>query len=229
MKPVIGITPTINEHRYALNLDYVSSLLPAESIPLILPYCDLKENSLAFGSIFDGIVLSGGGDVAPHLYNRTVEEKTESVICERDEFEIKLFLWAVKRQVPVLCICRGLQLMNVAQGGTLCQHVTGHSQSGERNETSHKVNITRETTLYDVYNTDTLSVNSFHHQSIDKLGNNLIVNAVSQDGVLEGVELFGDSFALGVQWHPESFGKGSLVGKIFPYFVEVCKYYAKQR
>lgn len=221
MKAVIGITPTLSTdtlahgtfHRYALARTYTDVVIAAGAVPMILPS---NENDLdPILDRVDGLLLSGGGDIDPARFNdTTVHPKTYGISDERDAFEIAAFRAAVERDLPTLCICRGIQVMSVAQGGTLHQHIpddvpdeVGHRQneSGKtRDEMGHGVRLAEgQHLLRSILGKDALEVNSFHHQAVASPGDDLQVVATSSDGVIEALCHPGLRFGLGVQWHPE--------------------------
>ncbi|HWR50145.1 MAG TPA: type 1 glutamine amidotransferase [Bryobacteraceae bacterium] len=144
-----------------------------------------------------GLVLTGGGDVDPALYGEHAGDRIEHVSRERDDLEISLIQEAYARDLPVLGICRGLQILNVARGGTLLQHVDGHKN------VEHGVAAVPESTLAVCIGADEYTVNSRHHQAIGRVAPDLVVTAMSADGIIEAVEDPERRFVLAVQWHPE--------------------------
>jgi putative glutamine amidotransferase len=215
MRPTIGVTVGYDERRAGLFLlrhDYVRSIEQAGGLPILLAP-GRPEDAPEFLDRVQGLVLSGGSDVDPALYGEAPHPKLGKVIRERDDFELALTREAVARDMPLLAICRGHQVLNVAMGGTLIQdipsEVTGgleHDPRRERWERAHPVDIYEGTRLRDILKRGTVSVNSFHHQAIGRLGGGLVVSARSgEDRLVEGVELKARRFVLGVQWHPEAF------------------------
>ncbi len=190
--------------------DYARGVIEAGGIPVHLP---IDVDPAAVIDRLDGIVLSGGADIAPVRYGAEQHPAVTIVETERDDFEFDLLGQAIGAEIPVLGICRGLQLLNVHQGGTLVQHVEAHSRYDiAASAAAHTVSLSPGSQLADIYAdsyADTsvdgsrsgLSVNSLHHQTIDRLGDGLAVAATSDDGVIEAIEL-GDSI-IAVQWHPE--------------------------
>ncbi len=152
-----------------------------------------------------GLLLTGGSDVNPSRYGEPAHPKTETPEDDRDQMEFDLLHQAIAARVPVFAICRGLQLLNVAQGGTLQQHIEGHVMR-TRNKAlpAHSVSIENESQLARIAGAQQMSVNSRHHQAIGKLGKNLRATAYSEDQVIEAVELDAPGFVLAVQWHPEN-------------------------
>ena len=158
------------------------------------------ENPEALDGI-EGIVLSGGSDMNPLRYEQPPHSETQPPDDSRDEREVAAVLAAVQKRLPLLAICRGLQVMNVALGGTLHQHISGHQQRGVPD--AHSTRVESSSRLADIVCAAEYSVNSRHHQAADRIGHGLVVTARSTDGVIEAVEMPACRFALGVQWHPE--------------------------
>jgi putative glutamine amidotransferase len=158
----------------------------------------------SFESI-SGLVLTGGSDLNPALYGQTPHPKTTDVDSERDQFELMALGWAVSAGIPVLCICRGMQLLNVFAGGTLFQDIPNHvvRTPEDPGRPVHTITIERDSQLRRIIETDTMLVNSRHHQAVDKLGRGLAVSALAPDGTVEAIEMDGPNLVLGVQWHPE--------------------------
>jgi putative glutamine amidotransferase len=151
---------------------------------------------------FSGLMLAGGSDIDPALYGETAGPQTEAADTERDHLECALFREALERDLPVLGICRGLQLMNVAMGGALVQHIDGHKCPKQREV--HAVRIAPGSHLESILGAGEYPVNSRHHQCAARLGARLRVTAAAPDGVVEALELPEARFVLAVQWHPEA-------------------------
>ena len=239
-KPLIGVTcnfmrdlpDTVSEGIAApfqswelIAQDYVDAVAKGGGIPVLLP---VHSGGIEVLSRIDGVILSGGHDVSPMLYGQRPSEKCGKLDAERDEFEIEIIKEALKLKLTVLGICRGLQILNVALGGTNCQDLQdeGHLKhtiwTGDRRNGTHKVEIIEETPLYDVFKTKEVWVNSFHHQSVLNLTPPLKPCAVScDDGVIEGAYIPGED-VLAVQWHPEMMYGNALQERIFSYFVQRC-------
>ena len=220
MRPVIGITPSPQHdefshgdfYRFAMSDTYVRAVTAAGGVPIVLPpQKGIAEDLL---DAIDGLLLSGGADVAPSRYgDADTHPDTYGVDPLRDEFEIELIAGARKRDMPVFCICRGIQILNVALGGTLYQHVpeqvpsdTPHRQHEAgipKEEIAHAVVPTPGGVLDQIFGHSPVGVNSFHHQAIREVADGLVVEAVSDDGLIEAVSVPGYRFMLGVQWHPE--------------------------
>lgn len=217
MKPVIGITPSpmVDEHRgerNTLSINYSNAVLAAGGVPIILPPQTGNDEEIL--SIVDGLLFSGGGDIRPDIYgDRDYHPKTYGIHDQRDNLELPLIRAAIARDFPVLCICRGIQVLNVALGGTLYQDVADqfeaqihHSQSElsiPASQPSHEVQLTPGSLAASVYGTESVRTNSFHHQSLKDVPNELVVVGRAPDGTIEAVERPASRFVLGVQWHPE--------------------------
>jgi putative glutamine amidotransferase len=220
MKPVIGITPSPIEdqqphglfYRYALSTNYSEAVEAAGGIPIILP--PQQGNVDEILDMVDGLLLSGGGDVRPDRYGDAyVHNKTYGIHDLRDELELQLVRGAIERDLPMLCICRGIQVLNVALEGTLIQDIAGeygtqiehrqHENGISSSEPSHEVRAERDSLLADVYEADTIQTNSFHHQALKDISPELRTIATAPDGIIESVERPDSKWVLGVQWHPE--------------------------
>ena len=212
--PLIGITGNFGEKGCELAEGYYLSVVKAGGTPVAIPPHNDKDALLTLLDDLDGIVLSGGGDINPLLLGEEPLPQLHSVCPRRDVFELFLTREAFHRQIPILGICRGIQVMAAALGGKVYQdiYVQGkgaklkHSQDMPRYAASHSVNIEEGSLLQSTYgNKQTLAVNSFHHQAVSDPGPHLKVSALSPDGIIEAVESSEHKALLGVQWHPECF------------------------
>ncbi len=193
---------------------YSQAVSDAGGLPVNLPH---DVDPAEFVERLDGILLTGGADMNPNTYGHEIDGSVK-VDDFRDEFEFQLLDSALARQVPVLGICRGLQVINVHAGGTLHQHVPTHAvHTGDGSEPAHHVAFVPDTRLAGIYGTSR-NVNSLHHQSIDVLGRNLVVAARSDDGGIEAIERL-DAPIISVQWHPEMMATRST-DPIFRWLVE---------
>jgi putative glutamine amidotransferase len=211
---ITGITRLVSGvERTGVNASYVLSVLRGGGVPLVLSPLIGTSHNAALLEALDGLVLSGGEDVAPERYGATAHAALGDVDPVRDAFELELFRDARERELPVLAICRGIQLVNVALGGSLWQDIPSerpgalpHFQSASREARTHAVKVVPGTCLARALGATRLEVNSFHHQSIRELAPGLLVSACAPDGEIEGAESRpGESWLLAVQWHPEEF------------------------
>lgn len=152
----------------------------------------------------DGLVVSGGTDLNPALYGQSPGSNTETADDPRDAMELQLLRLALDQQLPVLCICRGLQLLNVAFGGELVQHLPSANEHVQRGVVdAHLVRTVEGSQLESICGAGEFAVNSRHHQAVSKLGEGLVISGYSSDDVVEGLEVPGHKFVVAVQWHPE--------------------------
>ena len=241
MRPLIGISCSMGQAIYSLNQDnipqlqhrlgdsYVKAITQAGGVPVLLPNnLDISTvEEIAAG--LDGFLLSGGGDVDPVLFGERPTEKLGTVTPRRDDFELALARYVIANtDKPVLGICRGIQLMNVAMGGTLHIDLPSdgklcHSLSMyPRNVRTHEISILGGTRLEQAMGVKG-RVNSFHHQAIKDLADGLMVTAVSEsDNVIEAVEVPGDRYIVGVQWHPEELTEFEEARKLFTSFIQAA-------
>lgn len=232
--PIIGIVPNMTNDIYKVNELYINSLSEnfsdfstTETItPIIFPYT--KNSINEYMNLIDGVLLTGGGDISAKYLTEPLNEKSNSINENRDAFEIEICKYAIKHNIPILGICRGMQVLNISANGSINQHIENHDQTQrglERNSPSHAVRLYENSRLYKIYNTQTLNVNSIHHQSVNNLGENFKISGVSQDGITEAIEHKINNFCIGVQWHPELLDDN----KIFNKFIESTIIYNKNR
>ena len=220
VRPVIGITGNFEDGQLRLGRGYYDSIVAAGGVPLVIPPVadtDVIINSL---SHIDGLLLSGGGDVNPLWTGEEPSPLLHGINRERDLPELLITRLAFNRQIPILGICRGIQVLATALGGKVAQDLSllkleegktliKHSQDADRNESTHTVTVGRGTILSQIYDAPKLHVNSFHHQAVSDGGPRLRVSAVAPDGVIEAVESSEYKSILGVQWHPECLAQGA--------------------
>jgi putative glutamine amidotransferase len=234
LKPIIGITsPYDNANdRYFMPKLYVESIITAGGIPLIIP--NLEDNDIRqILDKVDGLLLSGGDDIDPVYFNEEPIQAMGEITPERDRFEIALTKFALERNCPILAICRGVQVLNIAAGGTIYQDITTqfskaikHSQKAPRWYGTHKIEIKPQTKLNKLLKIDYVRVNSFHHQGIKDLGEHFVINALSLDGLIEGIESISHEFVIGAQWHPECMWvKTPLMLELFTELIAFSKGY----
>lgn len=195
---------------------YIEYVLQTGSLAALVPNITDYKMAEKYAETFDGIIFTGGGDIHPQFYDTKQHKMTgalnQTVDTTRDESELMLFKAFFAHKKPILGICRGMQLINIAMGGTLTQHIDErgikevHMNSTEKGlwyVTSHSVQVDENSRLYAITNELTFQVNSAHHQMVKKPGKDLVISAKSPQSVPEAIEYMGDQFIVGVQWHPE--------------------------
>ena len=212
-KPLIAVTPMYDskEERYVLKGAYMQMLEGLGAVPMIMPLTRDSAILEHFLDLCDGLVLSGGADIDPVHYGEVDEGLCGAISPLRDEVEIAICRMAVARDMPVLGICRGHQVLNVALGGTMYQDLKiqqgttfEHMVPNPVGGLVHRVDIAADSPLAELQGAESMTVNSRHHQAIRDVAPGLAVQATSPDGVIESVYLPGKRFIWGVQWHPES-------------------------
>ena len=219
-RPVIGITADMEEGRHFLNRVYVRAVELAGAVPVVLTASSYAVQAL---DMLDGLLLSGGGDIHGRYFGQPLHEKAGDVNTERDEAELALTKLALARDMPIFGICRGLQLLNVARGGDLVQHMEGHKQQQARDVATHKVLL--EGKLAKIMGQTEAMVNSIHHQVVDKTGTGLDICARSEDKYIEGLCARDKSFVVAVQWHPEELMTHGAQARLFEAFAAACAEY----
>ena len=235
IKPVIGLTLDHEDPGgysifpwYAMRENYFSAVVRAGGLPIALPH--EPERTKEYLSLIDGLVVTGGNfDVDPALFGAAKRHDSVSTKDRRTAFELAITRAAHTADMPALGICGGEQLMNVALGGTLIQHIPdvipnaiAHEQSNPRNEAGHAVTLKQGTMLYKIAGRVEMQVNSAHHQAVDAAAPGLKVNALAPDGVIEGIEDPARRWFVGVQWHPEfAIDAGDV--RLFDSFVAACQ------
>jgi putative glutamine amidotransferase len=216
MTPVIGLTLDSEapggyskKPWYALRQNYCDAVARAGGLPILLPH--EPELAAQYLAKIDGLLVTGGAfDVDPTLFGADTRHEKVTTKDRRTAFELAITRAAHARDLPILGICGGEQLLAVALGGTLIQHIPdevrralAHEQPNPRDEPGHAVKVTPGTLLHRIVGRDEMQVNSAHHQAVKALPDSVTINAVAPDGVIEGIEDKGRRFCLGVQWHPE--------------------------
>jgi putative glutamine amidotransferase len=207
--PVIGITtyPRDDRGRFNLPAEYVAAVQRAGGVPILVP--PIPEHAARYLDLVDGIILAGGGDIAPEHYRGSVHALNYGVDAQRDELELTLAREIMRRRQPTLAICRGMQVLNVALGGTLIEHlpaVVGESvlhRKPPRDPTPHAVRLKAGSRLAAITGVIELQPMSWHHQAIRAAAPGLEVVATAPDGTIEAVEMPGAPWLIAVQWHPE--------------------------
>ena len=231
--PLIAMTPMYNaqEEKYTLKGAYMQMLEGLGALPVIMPLTTDEAVLDRYLDLCDGLLLSGGADIDPVHYGEVNEGLCGSISPLRDEVELKLCRMAVDRDMPVLGICRGHQVLNVALGGTMYQDLKvqqgtafEHMVPDPVGGLVHEVAIVPGSPLAELQGAESMMVNSRHHQAIRDVAPGLVVQATSPDGVIESVYLPGKRFVWGVQWHPESVWEISAENrKIAEAFLQAAK------
>lgn len=231
--PLIGITTgrlfdKSKPSTFALGEAYSRAVLKAGGIPVIVPMGMPDHTAKSILSELDGIIFSGGGDVAPEFYNHTPDDRIHLIDRDRDRVETLLVIEAVQNKIPFLGICRGIQIINAALGGTLYpdvleDHPGAHKHDyypdWSRDYYAHTVRVESNTILASVVGIDELPVNSLHHQGIQTIAENLIPVAWAEDALIEACQCKDHPFGLAVQWHPECLPDDTKMQKIFSAFI----------
>lgn len=230
MKPIIGLVPLIDEKKESFWMlpGYMDGITEAGGIPVMLPLTHDEGEIEELLDHMHGILLTGGHDVSPALYNEKPLKECAQTIEERDRMEMILLKKTLERDMPVLGICRGIQFLNVFTGGTLYQDLpaqrptkTEHHQSPPYDIPVHEVTIKDDSKLFKLLGKSSIRVNSYHHQAIKDIGEDLKIMAISEDGLIEAVEMPDKRFVWAVQWHPEfAYKKDDVQRKIFEEFVK---------
>ncbi len=233
--PVIGITLDSEEPGgysslpwYALRKNYAEAVVRAGGVPVLLPH--EPEQVPAYLDMIDGLVVTGGAfDVDPSLFGAAHRHPSVVLKTRRTQFELAILNGALARDLPVLGICGGQQLLNVALGGTLIQHIPdevetplAHEQPNPRTEPGHEVAVVPDSKLGAIVGTAVIPVNSAHHQAVKQVAPGCIACAMAVDGVIEGIEDPTRRFCIGVQWHPE-YDISPADAALFRAFVEACR------
>lgn len=238
-RPLIGLTSYRLKSERGRVLDglmppYAEAVQAAGGIPVLIPLTLENDDFQELCSRMDGIVLPGGGDIDPVHYGGDQNGKIYGITPDRDRVELGIARQLVDDDQPFLAICRGHQVLNVAQGGTLFEDILDQMDGADqhayfdhpdRGHTPHTVEIMPDSWLAEIMGAQKeRPVNSLHHQGIKDLGKDLIVSAVSPDGLAEGIEIPGHRFAVGVQWHPEEMqAHDTDMANLFKAFIDACK------
>ncbi|OQY42907.1 MAG: hypothetical protein B6242_15615 [Anaerolineaceae bacterium 4572_78] len=241
-KPIIGVPcrHDISGHYEnspinAQSSPYIVAVLQADGIPFLIPL-DLNDDDLRqLYEMADGILLAGGEDIDPKFYNQSRHPKLGRTQPKRDKAEISLCQWAIKDKKPLLGICRGIQLMTVAGGGTLWQDIDSQLDTTEKhanftslgyayNHLAHEVTLMPDSSLAKALQTDKFMVNSLHHQAIQNLPESYRAIGWATDKIVEAIDLADHPLFWGVQWHPEMLvAENEIARRIFKTFVEFCQ------
>lgn len=233
-RPLIGLTPSLNddESRISLSRCFIDAIVAVGGMPVILPMTGDAALLMETVERCDGVLFTGGGDIDPRAFGQDTRPCCGGISVERDAMEIPLAkLLHARHDKPVLGVCRGEQIINVALGGTVYQDIPtdcptarlAHRQKMPARYGAHSVTIRRDTKLYSILGTESADVNSLHHQAVDQVAPELAVAALAPDGIIEAVESKTHPFYIGVQWHPEVLAATDAASQaIFRGFVQAC-------
>lgn len=212
-KPLIGVSSFADPGLTSVNLTYIKAVEKAGGVPVIIPVTNDKALLDQYLNLVDGVIMTGGEDIGPLKYfSEEPNQHLGGIAPERDDFDVMLIRSAVAKGLPLLGICRGEQLLNVAFGGTLYQDIPSqvpnaikHNQSGvaPRDYQFHSIKIEKGSVLEKVLGCDSTAVNSYHHQAVKDAAPGFKITARAKDGIVEGIEKEGNEYVYGVQFHPE--------------------------
>ncbi|WP_313894588.1 gamma-glutamyl-gamma-aminobutyrate hydrolase family protein [Psychrobacillus sp.] len=232
MKPIIGISSNLKEQVLSVSTNNIHAISEFGGVPIVLPNIE-GESVDAIANMIDGLLLTGGGDIDPTLFGEEPQPALGNITPERDVFEIALIEKMLELNKPILGICRGVQILNIAAGGNMYQDIytqsenklLQHDQKAPSTHASHFVWVMKDSLLSDIVKVDTFKVNSFHHQAVRKVPEGFEVSAIASDGTIEAIESKNHAFVIGVQWHPESLllKKEAMSSTIFQAFLHACK------
>lgn len=230
-QPVIGVFGSRTDSRamQCVRINYLTSISAAGGIPLLMPMFASQEEYIRLAEMLDGFLFSGGVDIHPSRYGERILPECGEIDTDRDESEFSAFPIFYQTKKPILGICRGIQSLCVATGGTLIQDIpsaTGtniaHQQKAPSHEMTHYVELDPASKLYEITGQDRFMVNSFHHQAVKTT--TLTVSGHSEDGIIEVIEDREHPFLIGVQWHPEYMSVSDEPSrKLFAAFVDACR------
>jgi putative glutamine amidotransferase len=230
-RPVIGVVAALERANYGawdepcvlLQYVYVQAIQRAGGMAILIPPDHaLAQNPDEILDRIDALLLAGGSDIDPALYGQDLDPETTGIVAQRDEIELALITRAIERDIPSLCICRGMQMLNIARGGTLVQHLPDlvHSDEHRRNKgtfvgNEHDVQLERGSLAAQAAGSELTMTKSHHHQAINELGEGLVVTGrSSSDDLPEAIELTDSTYVLGVQWHPEADAASQIIGSL---------------
>ena len=219
-KPLIGITPQYDpeQDRTWVQHTYLNAVSACGGVPVVIDLYAEEAMVSALCEKLDGILLTGGADIHPSHYREQIDTLCGYICCRRDRLDKILVEQAMRRRLPMLGICRGMQSINVFSGGSLYQHVSCHAKD------THDIRVVPDSLLYRILSEETLSVNSFHHQCVKAVPSGYRICAQTEAGDVEAIESVDGRFCLGVQWHPEKvFRSDPLQKRLFDAFIISCK------
>lgn len=236
-KPLIGITAGHSKNKFGLPIihllrTYVDATIAAGGIPVIIPSELSTTDWQVLYAKLDGVILSGGADIDPSIFNGEPLPNVYDIDAERDMLELAMARQVVEDEKPFLAICRGFQMLNVALGGTLYTHITDQFSDKLKHETdkdkprdyaAHEIKVEEGTRLSEILDEPILKVNSWHHQGVKDIPPLLKVTAHASDGLVEGMEIPAHPFAIAVQWHPEWMPQVPAMQRLFKAFIDAAQ------
>lgn len=231
MKPIIGILAEVDDDQDSkMKHSYAKAVEEAGGLPILLPYVEEPDTVSDYVQLCDGFLFSGGADIHPSHYEEDLLPCCGNIFKYRDDLEFRVFTQAFISKKPILGICRGAQIINVALGGTLYQDIPSqykteilHRQSEPVYAFSHEVKVIPETPLHHLVKKERIRANSFHHQSVKDLGKGLTVMALADDGIVEAMYFQGEQYLRAYQWHPERLVEADSDNyKLLKDFIDAC-------
>lgn len=212
-QPLIGITTFIGKNNQEVPKRFIDVISAEHGVPMLLPEIENEDLIKAQVESIDALLLTGGDDVDPALYNQDPHQKLGNIEPERDEYEWKLIDYALEKGIPVLGICRGSHMLNIHEGGTIYQDIYSqiedgtelikHQKNDKKEHFTHKVNIKKGSKMYEIVKQEEIFTISNHHQAVNKVAPGFQVAAKTNDGIVEAIESTEQDFVIGLQWHPE--------------------------
>ncbi|OZU87667.1 gamma-glutamyl-gamma-aminobutyrate hydrolase [Virgibacillus indicus] len=237
MKPLIGVTSSmeVDQSHYSVTNRNIKAILKAGGVPVMLPYLLEDEDIGQIAGEIDGLYATGGYDIDPTLFGEEPHPKLGTIIPGRDTFEMKLIKKLIEMGKPILGVCRGCQILNIAAGGDMYQDIYAqtdwellqHTQKAPLEHGSHFVKVLKGSLLHQLTDSEKLRINSWHHQANRSVPSSFQVSAKASDGVVEAIESKAHSFVLGVQWHPEGM-TDEASSKIYQGFIAACAEYKRK-
>lgn len=232
MNPIIGIVACgLQNNRQFVSHPYIRAIESAGGLPLVIPRITQDALFPNYAAICDGFLFCGGNDISPLLFGEDLMTDIGHTDEHTDRFHLAFMRYLLPLSQPLLCICRGMQVLNIALGGNIYQdislckkHTLNHMQlSNSRSDVCHKVSFSHNSMLYNICGND-LDTNSYHHQCIHNIGHDLKITGLTADGVIEAIETIDRPFSIGVQWHPECmYSTSPAMRELFSRFIEQAK------
>jgi putative glutamine amidotransferase len=237
MRPIIGITCSSTDLSNSISTSYVSAIENAGGTSILLPSIRNDSCITDYIRLIDGLLLAGGVDVDPLYFGEEPRPLMGKIDVDRDYLEIHLIPEALKMDLPVLGICRGIQVLNVAMGGKIYQDISmsaksilKHRQDAPGSYATHTIDVQSESQLLRILGSSTIRTNSFHHQAVREAAPGFIISAVAQDGIIEGIESINHTFVVGVQFHPEQMWYNNPpITNLFVEYVSAAKEYRQRQ